>query len=127
MHSHRELEESLGLNKEHVIVDRSDWVAACAPLVLSRRNLLTLLYKLTQPDSHRTLIKPGGRCVMAEPDEIHYKDRKPGPMSSDTETHLAAVDPWQKASKILALIVSAPLSPAQYDDMQSKVARIISE
>lgn len=68
-------------------------------VVLSRRNLLSLLSKLY---GH----PPGSSCtiwtedsdplalfrwvkVKAEPDEIHYQDHKPGPMHPSTELDLA--------------------------------------
>ena len=58
-------------------------------VILSRRNLLSLLHKLDMPGSQRTLIGPG-RCVvvMAEDDDEHYKDRGvvgPGKMHPETE------------------------------------------
>lgn len=62
-------------------------------LVLSRRNLLTLLAKLDEPESHRTLYKMlsdiGVYCIVqAEDDAEHYGSRKPGPMSPLTEATL---------------------------------------
>ena len=50
---------------------------------LTRRNLETLLAKLGDPDSARTLLSPGfpGEpiiAVKAVPDEEHYGDRPPG-------------------------------------------------
>ena len=60
-------------------------------VVLSRRNLLTLLAKLDEPDSHRTLYKlvnSGYFIVQAENDAEHYGTRKPGPMSPLTEATL---------------------------------------
>ena len=52
-------------------------------LELSRRNLETLLAKLDDPDSVRTLISPGmpGEpmiAVVAVENEAHYSDRAPG-------------------------------------------------
>jgi hypothetical protein len=54
-------------------------------IILSKRNLLTLLHKLEMPGSACTIIKPGGTVVIAEPDEVHYADRAPGRMHPDTE------------------------------------------
>ena len=50
---------------------------------LTRYNLETLLAKLDDPDSARTLLSPGGSgepmiAVKAVPDEDHYADRAPG-------------------------------------------------
>jgi len=46
---------------------------------LTRRNLLTLLAKLDDPLSARTLIDPDGMiAVTAVPDNHHYGDRPPG-------------------------------------------------
>ncbi len=56
-------------------------------IVLSKRNLLTLLSKLEWPDSAKT-ITDGDIYVRAESDEIHYKDRDPGPMHPRTEIDL---------------------------------------
>ncbi len=62
-------------------------------LTLSQRNLLTLLAKLQIPGSRCTIIKPGGTVVIAESDEIHYKDRcPPGPMSPDTEAFIRRLE-----------------------------------
>lgn len=50
-------------------------------LELSRRNLETLLEKLDDPNSARTLISPGGEiAVRAVEDSEHYKTRPPGPV-----------------------------------------------
>ncbi len=59
-------------------------------VVLSRRNLLTLLAKLDghPPDSH-CMIYGGsdapGLLIKAEEDDEHYKDRPAGQMHDDTE------------------------------------------
>lgn len=46
---------------------------------LTRRNLMTLLAKLDDPLSARSLIDPDGFVmVRAVEDEEHYKDRAPG-------------------------------------------------
>jgi len=46
---------------------------------LTERNLQTLLEKLTDPDSARTLIDGENKvAVTAVPDEEHYGDRAPG-------------------------------------------------
>lgn len=48
-------------------------------LELTERNLRTLLEKLTDPDSARTLVDPEHQiAVKAVPDEEHYADRAPG-------------------------------------------------
>lgn len=47
-------------------------------IILSRRNLLTLLYKLEREDSARTIEKDGW-YVSSEPDEEHYAGRPEGP------------------------------------------------
>ena len=69
---------------------------------LSRRTLLSLLSKLEQPASARTLVTrrayvDGLVCddrllvVQVEPDAVHYADREPpGPMSPQTEAFLTA-------------------------------------
>lgn len=79
---------------------------ADAPVVrvaLSRRNLLALLAKLSQPGSARTIT--GGYCyldgalvdltlvLVAEPDELHYAEREPaGVMHADTEAAVARTE-----------------------------------
>lgn len=66
-------------------------------IVLSARNLRTLLAKLDEPDSVRTLVAGRGGVnghggilvVKAEHDHAHYADRPaPGRMSSVTEATL---------------------------------------
>jgi hypothetical protein len=52
-------------------------------LELTRRNLETLLAKLDDPDSARTLLSPQGPglrliAVVAVEDDAHYADRAPG-------------------------------------------------
>jgi hypothetical protein len=52
-----------------------------ARVTLSRRNLLTLLNKLSDPESKRTLVKKGESTLLlvtAEEDDLHYKDRPEG-------------------------------------------------
>ena len=62
-------------------------------VTLSRRNLLTLLAKLEIPGSSRTIIKPDGTYVIAEPDELHYQGRvPPGPMTPETEEIATVID-----------------------------------
>ena len=61
----------------------------CVCVTLSKRNLLSLLHKVDDSDSYRTITlndEEEGICVvvMAEPDMEHY-DREPGEMSLDTE------------------------------------------
>jgi len=66
-----------------------------AVVYLSRRNLLTLLAKLDDPDSQCTLIKndtehPAFPCsevvqVTAIEDDDYYTDREAGPVAHETE------------------------------------------
>jgi hypothetical protein len=50
-------------------------------LELTRRNLETLLMKLDDPLSHRTLLDPDGVIlVRAVENEAHYAAREPGPI-----------------------------------------------
>lgn len=50
-------------------------------LELTRRNLETLLAKLDDPDSARTLVAPGDMiAVKAVENEEHYSGRDPGPV-----------------------------------------------
>lgn len=62
-------------------------------VVLSKRNLLTLLHKLDVPTSKREIVKQTGGVfisVRAEDDNTHYKDATPGKMSTDTEAFIKA-------------------------------------
>jgi len=57
-------------------------------IILSERNLLTLLHKLRVPGSSRTIIVPTDTAratIVAVTDEEKYKDRKPGAVTPDTE------------------------------------------
>ena len=65
-------------------------------IVLSRRNLLTLLHKLEKPGSARTLVKPDGTIVSVETDEEHYGNRPyaPGPATDDTEMFILEAEAW---------------------------------
>ena len=55
-------------------------------IILSRRNILSLLHKLDMPGSSRTLIAPAcAFAIRVEEDEAHYAGRQPGPMHPDTE------------------------------------------
>lgn len=58
-------------------------------IVLSERNLLTLLYKLGVEGSQRTLIKRvSGQhdlAVKVEHDAVHYQEEAPGPMRPEIE------------------------------------------
>lgn len=57
---------------------------------LSRRNLLSLLAKLDDPLSVRTLIDGDNRlAVRAVPDEEHYSDRPPGAIYMPSEGTLS--------------------------------------
>jgi hypothetical protein len=57
-------------------------------IVLSRRNLLTLLHKLDMPHSARLIVREGFG-VRAENDAKHYTDRDPGLMHPETEKFIA--------------------------------------
>lgn len=53
---------------------------------LTERNLLTLLDKLGDPGSERTLLDGERKIfVKAVPDSEHYKTREPGPMFTNGE------------------------------------------
>jgi hypothetical protein len=55
-------------------------------LELSRRNLETLLEKLDDPFSAKTLISPERDVIVtAVENEEHYSDREPGPMWTNGE------------------------------------------
>ena len=54
---------------------------------LTRRNLVTLLAKLDDPESVRTLMKDGW-SVMAVEDEEHYFDRPHGPVKREHVQHI---------------------------------------
>lgn len=65
-------------------------------VTLSRRNLLTLLLKLDEPESKRTLWRRGSitephLTVVAESDEEHYQGREPGEISPRTQAALDQV------------------------------------
>lgn len=145
LHHHSELELALRLDDDHVIVDKADWDAAFQrindPTVLSRRNLLTLLHKLTVADSSRTLIKPGNRRVIAQPDEECYANRAPGPMAPDTERFIRLMD---QAMKVIqgqmennddvpvwavnaAKIVANECSPMHCTDSPTCVCTVVAE
>jgi hypothetical protein len=81
------MEQALGLDESYVIVDRDDWHRAHDPIVLSQRNILSLLYKLTS-GTGGSLRKPHGATIVAEPDKVHYVGRQPGQMPPDTELFL---------------------------------------
>ena len=60
-------------------------------VVLSERNLKTLLSKLTMPDSACTICTSLDGAVFyvsAEPDDQHYNGREPGPMHPATEAQI---------------------------------------
>lgn len=65
-------------------------------VVLSERNLLSLLVKLYQPESLRTLERWSADfqhilSMRVETDKEHYGDRKPGPRSPETERIVQAL------------------------------------
>lgn len=74
-------------------------------VVLSRRNVLSLLSKLEQAHSARTIVQRGAYvygvlhedlflAVQVEHDELHYADRcPPGAMSPETEAFVASRTP----------------------------------
>lgn len=59
---------------------------------LSKRNLLALLAKLEIHGDPRSIVKGDGTVVIAEPDEIHYRDYTPGPMKPETERLVGILD-----------------------------------
>jgi hypothetical protein len=64
-------------------------------VVLSRRNLLSLLHKLSVSDSEATLVKHIGRdtlIVQAEDDGPHYAGQSAGQMHPDTEAFIRRND-----------------------------------
>lgn len=64
-------------------------------IVLSRRNVLTLLHELERPGSARMLIGPDGCIVVrVEGDAEHYNNRPmlPGEMHSETEAFINSYD-----------------------------------
>lgn len=74
-------------------------------VTLSRRNVLSLLSKLSQPASARTIVMRGAYvygvlyedlflAVHVEPDDVHYADREPpGEMSPETEAFVRTHTP----------------------------------
>ena len=57
-------------------------------IVLSERNLLSLLHKLYFPGSEATILKStamGRVAISAVADDVAYRDCEPGPMHPDTE------------------------------------------
>ena len=87
LHTHPHLETLLGLDDSHVIVDRAEFERAVRPIVLSQRNLLTLLYHIVT-GNQGPLRKPGGPMLFAESDKAHYFNRSAGPMSPETEVFI---------------------------------------
>jgi len=79
-------------------------------VVLSRRNLLSLLHKLEMPGSFCTIIKPDGTAIKVEPDEVHYANRVggPGTMHADTEQFVADLE---EALKIVRRKRAGPIDP----------------
>ena len=75
-------------------------------VTLSRRNLLALLHRLEMADS-ATIIKPSGDIIVAETDEIHYRNRPKGPgrMHPDNEQFVADME---EALKIVRIRREAP-------------------
>ena len=65
-------------------------------MILSQRNLLTLLFGLTEKDED-TLFKPGGVPVTAQSDEKHYQGRRYGRMSCNCERFIKDVEEWLAA------------------------------
>lgn len=68
-------------------------------VVLSKRNLLTLLTKLTLPGSACTIYKDG-IYVSAEADDVHYQGREPGPMIPATERQIAELAEFVEDRKV---------------------------
>ena len=61
-------------------------------IILSRRNLLTLLAKLELSRTQPCIIKPDGCVVVAEADEVHYAGRKPGVCSDETQAIIDEIE-----------------------------------
>lgn len=66
-------------------------------VILSKRNLLSLLHKVDLPmtDTHRTLVKEtdeGVVVVQSEPDADHYGTTIPGRMVESTEAFIKRLD-----------------------------------
>jgi hypothetical protein len=81
--------------------------AGVLEVTLSKRNLQTLLLKLDVPGSERTLVRTVDSGmnlrVTAEHDDVHYRDREPGPVHPREEEklrkHHPACDPgWGPAN-----------------------------
>lgn len=73
---------------------RLGWNGPVIGVWLSERNLLSLLTKLYEEDSARTLVSPNNDFVVtAEHDADHYDGRlaPPGPMHPRTEAVLKAI------------------------------------
>lgn len=78
-------------------------------VVLSERNLLSLLHKAGWEGSHRTLTKrervDGPMLIVTvEPDADHYADREPGVMHSETERFIRAERATQVGNELAALL-----------------------
>ena len=72
-------------------------------IVLSKRNLLTLLQKLEEPISARSImIYDRGRVatVKAEPDEIHYQARTPGAMNEKIMSFIESFNRWRRVRQL---------------------------
>lgn len=75
-----------------------------ARIILSRRNLLSLLHKLEMRDSARTIVKYDEDSnepvtITVANDSDYYTDRPPGQMHPETEDFVemlsAAIDRWR--------------------------------
>lgn len=69
-------------------------------VTLSKRNLLTLLSKVDNPNSARTIYKVNGGVyvgVKAEPDDVHYGEQKPGKMDDAAEGFITAYNKIKEA------------------------------
>ena len=107
LHRHPDYESKIGLRPDHVIVDKPDWEAIRQHQVpppgfvaLSRRNLLTLLHMLDDPDSSKVLHKPtpaGTVHVSPVQDEEAYRNRAPGPMKPEREDFIRRMETATKA------------------------------
>lgn len=85
-------------------------------VVLSKRNLLALLHKVDLPEgeSHRTLARDteeGVIIVTAEPDDQHYGDRIPGPVTPDTDAFIRGYEGVQTALEVAAEEAVNPSPP----------------
>lgn len=79
----------------NVQIESTEGIVYTAIVILSERNLRTLLEKLDEPMSQRTLVRRTESgvtlWVIAEKDEEHYKARTPGKVHPREEAKLRKV------------------------------------